>query len=856
MDILKKFTKKNLKLNKKRTIVTIIGIMLSTALICAVAGMVSSTQKTLANAMRADHGNYHMRFENVPAEELKFIEENVNVESYFLTKNVGYAKLDGSINSGKPYLFLMEFDRNALQNSSFKIVEGRLPENENEVVISQHIIDNGGVELKVGDTLSLDVGTRRLVDDGSVLSQSNPYLGEEESQEENLQEEITDTEHKTYTIVGIIERPSYELEDYQAPGYTIITYSDNINNTDVANISVLFNNVGDYEETTEQIVNTVKEDTGVDISTVANVNVIRFDGGLSENTMNVLYGIAGVIIVIIVVSSVFVIRNSFAISVAEKTKQYGMLASVGATKKQIRKTVLLEGTYIGAIAIPLGILCGIIAIVVLLWIVNYLIGDMMGGVVFIYNVPLLPILLSIVISAITIYLSCIIPAIRASRISPIEAIRGNEDIKIKAKKIKTSKLTKKIFGIGGVIASKNLKRNKKKYRTTVISLVVSIAIFISLSSFLDYGKRAVGLYYTDMKYNVDVYNGDIELYNEIAQLNNIDDYSYSFTTSAIIDIEKYGSEYGKEISNINRTYYEEAERETEYQDTIAVIMFNNDYFKKFIKELGLNENDYKNIAILEDDEFEYNEDGTSVLRNYYNIKEGETITINLNGEERQVTIAKRSDQRPMGFEGSYATGGWIFVSEDFMEDKDNEIISTGMYINSSDASQLERDINNIIADNDSYKNVHITNLAEFADQERRILLLVSIFLYGFITVITLIGVTNIFNTITTNMILRSKEFANLKSIGMTTKEFNKMIRLESLLYGLKSLLIGIPIGLLGSFCIYQAFKNSVDFGYMIPWVSILISIIFVFIIVGATMKYSLSKINKQNIIETIRQDNI
>ena len=856
MDILKKFTKKNLKLNKKRTIVTIIGIMLSTALICAVAGMVSSTQKTLANAMRADHGNYHMRFENVPTEELKFIEENVNVESYFLTKNVGYAKLEGSINSGKPYLFLMEFDRNALQNSSFKIVEGRLPENENEVVISQHIIDNGGVELKVGDTLSLDVGTRRLVDDGSVLSQSNPYLGEEESQEENLQEEITDTINKTYTIVGIIERPSYELEDYQAPGYTIITYSDNINNTDVANISVLFNNVGDYEETTEQIVNTVKEDTGVDISTVANVNVIRFDGGLSENTMNVLYGIAGVIIVIIVVSSVFVIRNSFAISVAEKTKQYGMLASVGATKKQIRKTVLLEGTYIGAIAIPLGILCGIIAIVVLLWIVNYLIGDMMDGVVFIYNVPLLPILLSIVISAITIYLSCIIPAIRASKISPIEAIRGNEDIKIKAKKIKTSKLTKKIFGIGGVIASKNLKRNKKKYRTTVISLVVSIAIFISLSSFLDYGKRAVGLYYTDMKYNVDVYNGDIELYNEIAQLNNIDDYSYSFTTSAIIDIEKYGSEYGKKISEINRAYYEEAERETEYQDTVAVIMFSNDYFKKFIKELGLNENDYKNIAILEDDEFEYNEDGTSVLRNYYNIKEGEIITINLNGEERQVTIAKRSDQRPMGFEGSYATGGWIFVSEDFMEDKDNEVITTGMYINSSDASQLERDINNIIADNDSYKNVHITNLAEFADQERRILLLVSIFLYGFITVITLIGVTNIFNTITTNMILRSKEFANLKSIGMTTKEFNKMIRLESLLYGLKSLLIGIPIGLLGSFCIYQAFKNSVDFGYMIPWVSILISIIFVFIIVGATMKYSLSKINKQNIIETIRQDNI
>lgn len=849
MDILKKFTKKNLKLNKKRTIVTIIGIMLSTALICAVAGMVSSTQKTLSNAMKQSNGNFHMRFEDVPAEELKFIEENVNVDSYFLTKNVGYAKLDGSINPGKPYLFVMEFSDEALKNSAIELVEGRLPENENEVVISQHIIDNGGVELKVGDTLSLDVGTRRLVDGGYELTQNNPY-------DEESAEEITDTEHKTYIIVGIMERLSYQIEDYQAPGYTIITYSNDIGKEGTANISVLFSKLRNYEETTEQIIDTIEDDTGITINKVANTDVIRFDGGLSDNTMQVLYGIAGVIIVIIVVSSVFVIRNSFAISVAEKTKQYGMLSSVGATKKQIRKTVLLEGTYIGAIAIPLGILCGIIAIVVLLWIVNYLIGDMMGGVVFIYNVPLLPILLSIVISAITIYLSCIIPAIRASRISPIEAIRGNEDIKIKAKKIKTSKLTKKLFGIGGVIASKNLKRNKKKYRTTVISLVVSIAIFISLSSFLDYGKMSVGLYYTDMQYNVDVYNGDIELYNEIAQLNNIDNYSYSFTTSAIIDINKYGSEYGKGISDINRSYYEEADRETEYKDTIAVIMFNNDYFKKFIKELGLDENDYKNIAILEDDEFEYNEDGIRILRNYYNIKEGETITINLNGEERQVTIAKRADKRPMGFEGSYATGGWIFVSEDFMEDKDNEIISTGMYINSSDASQLERDINNIIKDNPDYKNVHITNLEEYADQERRILLLVSIFLYGFITVITLIGVTNIFNTITTNMILRSKEFANLKSIGMTTKEFNKMIKLESLLYGLKSLLIGIPIGLLGSFCIYQAFKNSVDFGYRLPWISILISIVFVFIIVGATMKYSLSKINKQNIIETIRQDNI
>ena len=142
------------------------------------------------------------------------------------------------------------------------------------------------------------------------------------------------------------------------------------------------------------------------------------------------------------------------------------------------------------------------------------------------------------------------------------------------------------------------------------------------------------------------------------------------------------------------------------------------------------------------------------------------------------------------------------------------------------------------------------------DQQNRIILVISIFLYGFITVITLIGVTNIFNTITTNMILRSKEFAMLKSIGMTNKEFNRMIRLESIMYGTKSLMIGIPIGLALSYAIYKSVAIKTNYGFMIPWWPIIISIIFVFIIVRITMKYSLDKINKQNIVETIRNDNI
>ena len=490
-------------------------------------------------------------------------------------------------------------------------------------------------------------------------------------------------------------------------------------------------------------------------------------------------------------------------------------------------------------------------------------GDMKEGTEFVYNVPGMAILISVAISGITIFLSCLIPAIKASKIPPIEAIRGTDDIKIKARKVKTSKLTKKLFGIGGVIASKNLKRNRKKYRTTVVSLVVSISIFIALSSFLTYGQMITGSYYTDLNYNIAVNGGNEALYEKIATWSGINSYSYSYQTSAEIDVNKYGTDFAKEELENKKQIYEEDFPENvgkyEYNTLgLTIVMVNNDYFKSYVKRLGMNEKDYSNIAILGDDMMHYLGQGKSKVEHYFNVKAGESMEVTMDDEQKQIKISKITTERPMGYEGCYTEGGYLFVSEDYpvvTKDK-SELNSGNLCIDAQKPSEIENKLTDLKKEGEDFEDIMITNLAEYADQQKRIIILVSIFLYGFIAVITLIGVTNIFNTITTNMILRSKEFANLKSIGMTTKEFNKMIKLESIMYGAKSLLIGIPIGLLGSYAIFKSFTNSIDFGFIIPWQAIIISVIFVFIIVGLTMKYSLNKINKQNIIETIRQDNI
>ena len=833
--------------------------MLSTALICGVAGLVSSFKASLINWIKVQDGNYHVAFHDIPVEKLKYVSENQKVKDYYLVGDVGWANLEDSTNDYKPYVHILEYDNKALKNLGVNLTEGRLPENSNEIVISEHIITNGRVVLKVGDEITLDVG-KRVSSDGEELNENNPLLNgntlivydDETDLEEKETEEVEETEHienttkKTYKIVGIMQRLS--REDFSSPGYIVITHMDKI--PEKIDISVLYKNPKEYEEIAKDICKTfgIMSLNEIDINT----ELLRFEGVMSENMMTVLYTIAGVIIAIIVVSSVFVIRNSFSISVAEKNRQYGMLASIGATSKQIKRNVIFEGMIIGLIAIPLGIILGIVAIMILLQVVNYLLVDMLNNLSFIYSINPLAIVVSIVISLITIYLSCLIPAIRASKISPIESIRGNKDIKTKAKKLRTSRLTKKIFGIGGVIASKNLKRSKKKYRTTVISLVVSIFIFISLSSILNLGTKVTGLYYKDFKFNMYVSYGTEEIYEELVKQDNVDNYAYYYQTSLDFEGMKYASEFGKDQLNA-------------YGDNmISLVAYNNEYFKNYIKELGLNPEDYKTVALLQDDEIRYNDDGSKTIDRLYKIKPNDKIEVGRVDKTYNITISKctADDSKPMGQEVTYYHDGVIIVSEDFVKEVFGEDVENSSYmlsnllINSKHPQELENTLNDLIKVNTKYTGLEVTNYDTYIDQQRRMVLVVKIFLYGFISVITLIGVTNIFNTITTNMILRSKEFAMLKSIGMSKKEFNKMIRLESIMYGAKSLLIGIPLGILGSYGVYKAFAQGVDVGYMIPYPAIIISIVFVFIIVGITMKYSLDKINKQNIIETIRKDNI
>lgn len=895
MKILNKLTVKNLKLNKSRTIVTIIGIMLSCALIMVVAGMAASAQQTMVNLQINDTGNYDLFVKGANKKIIDNAQANRNVKDIYIKQNLGCAYLPQAKFDTKPYINVVAFNEKSFTDCfNVTLKEGRLPENENELVLSQSVIENSKADYKLGDTVTLDLGKRVYVSGDEIPLDDTDYFNDT-----NGTEKLVDTHKKTYTVVGVFNKvySSYFAADSFSASSSAFTLAEE--NADINDLFISFTSDGekDYITTSGEILNLTGDDfeslkndfevyleNGDFDEAGINKDLLRYKGfALSDEYMSMLFSLAVIIIVIIAISSIFVIRNSFAISITEKTKLYGMLASIGATSKQIRHNVLFEGFVLGIIGIPAGILLGVGVIALLVVILNALLENMLNGISFVYAVPWWAAVISAVMSAVIILFSTLSSAFRASRIAPITAIRGNNDIKInknKRKSYKAPKFIKKLFGVGGEIAYKNLKRSKKKYRTTVISIIVTVAMFISISTFIEYGMKITGDHFKNMPYNITVKANDKLSYDEYENI-----YKRIIADTDINSSIKACENYYGNIVGLTDYYTEDAKAaELSGGDLAYVFGVDNKSFKEYVTALGYNYDEVKDKALITNDFKYYNSDNILIKGKEFDLPMNTVVKLYPNGNpsytEDDIKEIQKTDPdfvyNPDDYKsvdlviydtinkevpGSIVSGimstlneGSVLVSEDYFKKlfaEDNEYTSRVIVIDSAEPAQTVEYIKNLGID-----GLDIYNLNDQKEMMNAVVLIIAIFAYGFIIVISLIGITNVFNTINTNMRLRSKEFAMLKSIGMTKKEFNRMIRLESIFYGLKSLLIGVPLGLLGGYAIFKATGNTIMLDYSFPTMAVLISIVFVFFVVWLIMKISISKVNKQNIIETIRNDNI
>lgn len=869
MNIINKLTLKQLLLNKRRTLVTIIGVIISVAMITAVASLGISFMDMLKRQIISDEGEWHVLYQNVNKTQLEVIKNDDETRRVILSRDLGYAFLEESQNDNKPYVFLKEYSKEGFENFPIKLIEGKLPEKANEIVISEAIIKNAKVNYKIGDTLTFDIGKRHFEDEegnDSILSQVDPLRRYNGTDQEVLIKENT----KSYIIVGIIESPKWEYT--WSPGYTVLSYVDEniMNSEEMVNASVILNNIN--SKLFENAENLVSQNGIEEVK--FNNELLRYYGVVkSDNLRNMLTTLSIIIITIIMIGSISLIYNAFAISVSERSRHLGMLSSVGATKKQKRNSVFFEGAVIGIFSIPIGIITGLAGINITFKFINSMLKGALGLTENLKLVVLpITILTAIMVSVITILISTYIPAKRASNISAIDAIRQTSDVKIKGKEVKTSKLTRKIFGIEGELGLKNLKRNKARYRATVFSLIISMILFLAVSYFTSSLKKSILLTQDGVNFDITVYFNDKDrtkqedIIRKITSLDNISEYNYINTLDLRSLIkEEFMSDYVKENKKESLT-------NGKYPYDISLKALDDKALKFYAKEVGIDFNkllDTENPSAIVINTVRYEDGKTNRYIEEKAIKTniGEKLDLEFYDYEvdkdvtvEAIEIATLTDKVPMGVSSvSYGANFNIIVSEDVLykiaEANKNiaENINRTLYLKSNNPLRLQENIEEI---QKAYEQdeISVYNLYMARQKEEQMVLIMSVFTYAFILLITSICIANIFNTISTGIALRKREFAMLKSVGMTPKSFNKMINYESLFYGIKALSYGLPISFVAMYLIHKTLMIKFSFGFEVPWLSVLIAIVAVFVIVGAAMIYSSKKVKKENIIDVLKQE--
>lgn len=934
MNLMKKLTLKNLKLNRKRTIVTIVGIILATALLSALVTLVSSFQYSMIEYQKQKGGDFHVKFSNVKMSELSEFKNNRNIESTFETMGMGFAKLNGCKNEDKPYAYVMATDEAGFEKGCFNLIEGRMAKNEDEIVIPRHLKTNGRIDIKVGDEITLDIGKRYDSNTESVISENCAYEHEAET--------LADTVTKQYKVVGIMERPGYGMEDYSAAGYTFVTYSDElaaIDNGTKSEASEADTTLTVYSRYTQKALRNKDAVTadiiGVDEKLFAKANNSSVEMSAEESdrflkemenakydiyingflisyecvfpidgTFKALFTVAAVVALIIILTSVYCIKNSFNISITEKIRQYGMLASVGATRRQIKSSVKTEAAMLGVVGIPVGTMSGILASLILVKVVNALSAGWLNFALS-FHTSLPALILAVILSIATIYFSATGSARRAAKVTPLEAIRNTKEIKIKSAKLKTPAIIGRIWGIGGVISYKNIKRNNKKYRTTVTSIVICSVTFIVISYFMSMAFSVVGMSYASVDYNIGINMSckkdlDIEKLSEL--LSGIEG-AKDYLVGAGYDFDVSKPEYTKEYGEYCGQLYDDSE---DVSQEFLITVLDDKSYDKYASDAGI-KNAAAGAILVNKGTFDvYNENSSKYVKKemeLYKYKAGDTIecgynvyddassddnavegdtesstednsgyvdeeTIN-NGVRKtvDVTIAGVTDKVPTGYKG-YGNTTLLFMNQKGFESlwadgKSNELkpghASYSAYVVAENADEYQDTFEKETAENPEYSQIsfYVSNLDKQMRDEKSLFTLLGVFAYGLIVVIALIGITNIINTLSTGMELRSREFATLRSIGMTDKQFAGMVRLESVFISVKALVIGVPLGILISYLLCVMMNRMDDaIIYELPYKAIILCIVVVIMLIYAIMKLSMTKLRHNNIIETIKNENL
>lgn len=869
MNIINKLTLRHMRLNKRRTLVTIMGIIISVAMITAVSTFTGSLMDMMYRDTLARTGNWQVEYEGITMQQVEQLAADDNTEIAGTHYDQGYLQLPDPSKATRPYLYRQDYSEDGFAILPLELTEGRMPQAEGEVIVLKSFLEDNP-QYKVGDTLRLPEGQRILEPDTPA-----PRIGDQRRRLGSSEEFEQSGTASSLTIVGAFTQfglnqnaPGYEIYGALQPGQEPLTMQAQLKNVDK-------NIFTQYEEKAKQA-GLIDEQLSFNNTLLRNMGLVN-----DIDTMMTLYMMVGIVIVIIMIGSVSLIYNAFAISLSERSRYLGMLSSVGATKVQKRNSVFFEGAMLGAIAIPLGMLCGVVGIGITFRCISPMMMSFMNlAVPLQVKVSWGAMAMAAAFSALTIFISAYIPARRASRISAIEAIRQTSDIKLKRRAVKTSPLTRKIFGFTAELGLKNLKRNRGRYRATVFSLLISIVLFLMAATFSAYLRSSYDMTLQGIDFDVLAYVAD----HGVEYVENSHKVFDQIATDPLADTAIYQSQLYNAGINVPKSVLTEdtlerleepMRQQDEFQLDVYLIGLDDASFDAYLKRAGIQPGDLAEGmpgAILVNtvqQRVGYQFDTYDA----FHLAAGDSLTVEaysysedgreLSGKQELPilgTVGEMPPGYPQYMENPLTTmlvmrqGDLEAWAQPLLEGVDYLPFNVQMMFTSSNPKALSEHIEQLQAGMPG-NSIYVNNMEEQRQAAQSITIIIQVFTYGFVILLALISVANIFNTISTSIALRKREFAMLKSVGMTPKGFNRMMNYESIFYGLKALLYGLPISFGVMALLYKVMARNFSFGFFVPWGSVLIAVLAVYIVVGVTMLYGGSKIKKQNIIEGLRQEN-
>ena len=953
MSIFTRFTIKSLVKNRTRTVVSIIGVALSVALITAVLTSVVSLSRLLIERTAADEGWWYAEAIDVTGEGVAAAENDPEIVDWTAVAELGAVSL-GEDNSDLfgSYLYAKSWpstdDSAEPLVAAPELVAGKAPQAPGEIVLPHYLqnvslapcgiatADGGAIAL--GSTVELALGTRTVtnLDDGSTFtatSHNGTYL-DADTQRDGFAADLGTLKAQ---VVGFYRSIGYSSIMAMQGNSAYVYDEDALGRVTTDESDATWASLLIRTEDPARAIDVAKEISGAggtDTLATEHSSLLRWMGVTPDTAIwNTLYQIAAILAAIVVVAGVSLVYNSFAISVAERTRQFGLLSSLGASRRQLRRTVLVEALVIGGVGIPVGLALGLLGC----FVVFGLVGD---GITALFGtdqarVVVSPVALGIsaALALLTILVSAWVPALRASRVSAVDAIRQTQDVRLSRRAARAQRrasrngnstrislgIAGRLFGIPGLIAHKNLTRSSSKGRVTVAALAVSVALLITSGAIADVMSYASStamdtmegqdlLLYIDATgaeadQTLALADGKVDgpgmqkalarFYEDAQGVEGAQTNGY--TTSYVADALVPAGMLNSDAANLDSTMT--PHEDGSWYGSVCLDFVDDATWKAYVSELGLDPSEFcgpahpRAIAVnsydinngmtyanyrpftgtgtIESLEFadldgrfvsSIEDDPSGGLRALYYDDNGDEQYLPYDeavASEQDIEVGALADYPPDCVTSSgtlqlilpasaidlAANAGYLRASMSLDTDGDAER-----------ANRAQDALEKIAADYPEL-DVTYTNVADAKLQARLMATTVNTFVFLFAVITGLIAVANVFNTLANALILRRREFAVLRSIGMGGRAFRRMIAYECASYALRGFLIGFALAALASVGLYQAMALSYStYEFQLPWPQVGASLVVVLAVILVSVAYALRRCDSSNVVEALRAD--